>query len=76
MRKYTTIAKIEDYLLIDIDPTFETRVNTWIEEVSKYIEQVTGRILIANAVASVKKYDGNGRDEFSQMRWFLGTIEN
>ena len=64
MRKYTTIAKIEDYLLIDIDPAFEARVNTWIEEVSKYIEQVTGRIFIANAVASVKKYDGNGRDEF------------
>ena len=64
MRKYTTIAKIEDYLLIDIDAAFEARVNIWIEEVSKYIEQITGRVFIADATASVKKYDGNGKDEF------------
>lgn len=63
MRKYTTIAKIEDYLLIDIDPAFEARVNTWIEEVSKYIEQITGRIFTADDIAFIKKYDGNGKDE-------------
>ena len=61
MRQYTTIAQIEDYLLTEIAPAFEHRVLSWIEQVSRYIEQETGRVFIASA--SVKKYDGNSKDE-------------
>lgn len=57
-RQYTTIAQIEDYSLLIIAPTFQSRVISWVEEISKYIEQTTGRRFIAEPL--IKKYDGKG----------------
>ena len=59
-RGYSTIAKIEDYLLIDIIDSFEGRVNEWIAQMEEFVEQETGRAFMADETASEKVYDGNG----------------
>lgn len=57
-RGYTTIADIEDYLLIDIIASFEDRVKEWIAMMEKFVEKETGRVFIADTEeeASVKNY--------------------
>jgi hypothetical protein len=64
MRQYTTIAKVEAYLLIDIAEDFKDNVTRWIESVSKHIETYTGRVFIADAEdeESVRRFDGTGTD--------------
>lgn len=61
---YTTRQQIENYLLITIDPTFYTQVNSWIEQMEKYIDQVTGRNFVADAVATERLFDGNNANIF------------
>jgi hypothetical protein len=63
MKGYTTIEQIENYLLTEINIGFETQVESWIEEVEDYIDQMTGRNFVADTVASIKSYNGNGRNE-------------
>lgn len=43
MKGYTTKEQIENYLLIDIDDSFDTQVEKWITSVEKYIDLVTNR---------------------------------
>lgn len=62
MSKYTTIEKIENYLLTEIDSSFESEVEYWIEVMSSYIEKETGRTFIADEEASIRVYDGTGKD--------------
>lgn len=64
---YTTIAKLENYLLIDIDSSFHDQVDEWIEEVEAYIDLKTGRNFVADAEesgedagASTRRFDGDG----------------
>jgi hypothetical protein len=40
---YTTIEEISNYLLIEIDPSFEDTIESWIEAMSEYIDNETGR---------------------------------
>jgi len=40
---YITKDSIEDYLLINIDGSMDTRINEWIQAAQKYIEWYTGR---------------------------------
>ena len=56
-RQYTTIEKLQNYLLIDIDVAFEAQVTEWIEYMSNYIESQTGLVFIADSTASVKIYE-------------------
>lgn len=72
MRGYTSKTKIENYTLQTINASFDSQITAWIESVERYIEQLTGRIFIADLVASEKKYDGEGEtsqkfDEFVQL---------
>jgi len=60
---YTTKTKVENYILQDIDSSFDTQIDNWIEGIEKTIEQITGRIFIADAVASARLYDGDGTQE-------------
>ena len=53
---YTDIAAIEDYLLIDIEEDFEARVDEWIAMMEAFVEKETGRVFIADVIASTKKY--------------------
>lgn len=63
---YTTRAKIENYLLITIDPTFYTQVDQWIASIEAHIEKITGRVFVASPAADdsgdgeQRKYDGDG----------------
>jgi hypothetical protein len=70
--RYTTVAKLEDYLLIDIDDVFEEKVNDWIDGVSRLMDQLTNRKLVAEAVdteehteLTTKYYDGNDKEVIS-----------
>jgi len=79
MRGYTAKIAIENYLLTNIDSSFDTQIDTWIEAVEKYIENYTGRIFIADTEATEKKYDGDGEDTIfvddfiSLISVYLGT---
>lgn len=55
-RQYTTEEAIENYLLTDIDVSFSTQVDEWIEQMTVYIESVTGKIFIAGAT-DTKKFE-------------------
>ena len=65
MKGYTSINAIQNYLLTNIDLAFQPQVESWIEEVENYIDQQTDRNFIADSVASIKSYDGNGLDEIA-----------
>lgn len=59
----TTLQKIKDYLLTDIDPAFESAVEGYIDAVTAYIERFTGRTFSADASASPRVYDGTDSAE-------------
>lgn len=61
---YTTIQQIQNYLLITIDSTFQVQINSWIEQIEKYIDQSTGRNFVADTVASDRLFDGNNANVF------------
>lgn len=63
LKGYTTRQQIENYLLITIDASFYTQVDSWIEQIEKYIDQMTNRNFIADTSASRKYYDGDGTTE-------------
>lgn len=56
-KQFTTIEKIENYLLIDIDASFEAQIESWIETMSQYIEDETGRIFLAGTGTATMKYE-------------------
>ncbi len=56
---YTTRLKLENYLLTTIAASFYTQIDEWIEEVEEYIDQETGRIFVADSVASARYFDGD-----------------
>lgn len=57
---YTTEEKIEDYLLQNIDPTFSTRIDEWMQAVEGFIDKYTGRNFKADSSATARLYDGDG----------------
>jgi hypothetical protein len=63
MKGYTTIQQIQNYLLLDIALLFQSQVEEWISQVEDYIDQKTGRNFVADTVASIKSYNGNGSNE-------------
>jgi hypothetical protein len=63
MKGYTSRQEIENYLLITIDPTFYNQVNTWIGQIEKYIDKITGRNFVAEDESggdTERIYDGDG----------------
>ena len=60
MRGYTNQSTIENYMLKSIDNSFQLQLEAWIESIEKLIEQTTGRIFIADTVASERIYNGQG----------------
>ena len=57
---YTTKNKIENYLLITIDNTFDSQVDEWIAQVESHIDKMTGRNFIADTTETDRLYDGDG----------------
>lgn len=60
---YTTEEIIENYILNDIDPSFSTQIDSWIEAIENIIDNETGRNFIADASASARVFDGDGTPE-------------
>jgi hypothetical protein len=60
---YTTKEKIENYLLTEIDASFDTQVNDWIVAMENYIDKITGRSFKADTVNSDRYFNGNGKRE-------------
>ena len=59
MKGYTSRIEIQNYLLITIDASQQAQVDAWITGMEAYVDRMTGRNFIADAVASEKKYDGD-----------------
>ncbi|MDD5068484.1 MAG: hypothetical protein PHN89_02710 [Candidatus Pacebacteria bacterium] len=60
---YTTIEKVENYLLTEIAENFEYQITDWMIQVEDMIDQRTGRNFVADAAATEKSYDGDGSNE-------------
>ena len=58
-----TIQELQNYLLTEIDSSFTGQVNTWINQMSKYIETETGQEFAEQAEASERVFDGNSKRE-------------
>lgn len=59
----TTIEKIENYLVITIDESFQPTVEEYIDAVTAYIERFTGRTFSADEEPSERVYDGTDSGE-------------
>jgi len=59
MKGYTTKEKIVNYLMVNIDSSFDDQVEDWIMESEEYIDHVTDRNFKADSVVSQRRYDGD-----------------
>ncbi|HEY1037153.1 MAG TPA: hypothetical protein VGE62_01065 [Candidatus Paceibacterota bacterium] len=62
--KYTTPLKIEEYMMIEIEPSFEPVVERWIEAVSRMMDKYTNRTLVADPADVTRYFNGDGKDVF------------
>ena len=59
---YTTKSRIQNFLLINIDDSFESQITEWISVVTAYINNYCGTEFEQES-ATYKLYDGDGTDE-------------
>ncbi len=57
----TTKSEIENYILMNIDSSFDSQIDLWIESVQKEIEEMTNRKFTVDDEFVERKFDGNGR---------------
>lgn len=57
----TTVEKVQNYLLLEIDQAFQPQVEDWILAITEHIERVTQRKFTADEQFQEKKYDGTGK---------------
>jgi len=60
---YTTKEAVENYLLIDIDASFDEQIEEWIEGVEDHIDHETNRdfaVVAEDAVFEDRTFDGDG----------------
>lgn len=57
---YTDKGRVQRYLNVDIDSSYDTQVDDWIAEVKKFIDDYCGKTF--EAVTETRYYDGNGRN--------------
>jgi hypothetical protein len=60
---YTTKQKVQNYLMTNIDSSFDTQVTEWISGVEKFINKYTGREDGFEATSKTKYFDGNNERE-------------
>lgn len=60
---YTNKGAIQNYLMIDIDSSFDTQVTTWITAVQNYINNYTGKKDGFESAAETRYFDGNDKRE-------------
>lgn len=61
MADYTTVTKVENYTLQNIDPAFEPKVEEWVAAMSRFADSYCNRKLVADGSDSTRYFDGNGR---------------
>ncbi len=54
---YTTIAKVEAYLIQDIDPSFQANVTRWIAGVTTMMDSMANRKLVADTYLSDEQFE-------------------
>ena len=57
---YTTKTALENYILQNIDASFDSQITSWIEAIEAFIDIQTGRNFIADSEASERVFDGRG----------------
>jgi hypothetical protein len=63
LKGYTSKEAIENYMLIDIDDSFDDQIDEWMETVEEYIDNTTNRDftpVAEDAVAEDRTFDGDG----------------
>jgi len=63
MKGYTTRAKIENFLLITVEEYFYDQVDDFIDDVERFIDELTGRNFVADEEASARLYNGDNTNE-------------
>jgi hypothetical protein len=63
LKNYTTKEDIENYILNDIDNSFDDQLDSWMEGVERIIDNLTGRNFKADSTASARVFDGDGTNE-------------
>jgi hypothetical protein len=59
----TTLQKVKDYSLIEIESAYESVVEEYIDAVTAYIERYTGRIFTTDTIATERVFDGTDTGE-------------
>jgi len=70
---YTNIITIENYLLTTIKEYFKSQVEEWIVQTEDFIEDITGRVFIADEVATYRKFELDRN--YSEEIWFDECVE-
>lgn len=60
---YTDKIAIENYLLQEIEDTFNDQLNDYISSAERIIDEITGRNFVADSEASARLYDGDGSED-------------
>ncbi len=64
---YTTKSAIENYLLKDINSSFDEQIEEWISAISKFIDQYTNRTFAvddeSDAEATARLFEGTGKQK-------------
>ena len=60
---YTDKAAIQNYMLKDIDASFDGTIDEWIEGAENTIDLLTGRNFIADQAATVRYFSGDNEKE-------------
>lgn len=55
-----TKEDIENYIMAEIDPAFDSQINSWIKAVEGYIEKYLDYQLIMDETATTRYFDGTG----------------
>jgi hypothetical protein len=63
LKGYTTKEEIQNYILNDIDDSFDDQIDSWIEAVEQIIDAITGRNFKADSAASARVFSGDGTQE-------------
>ena len=62
MSQYTNRTAVQNYLLVNIDTSFDTQIDEWCIAVSNWIDTYCNRDSFEQEAATSKLYDGNGLD--------------
>lgn len=60
---YTNKTAVENYILQNIDSSFDSQLDSWISGIEQVIDQITGRNFIADSTASARLFGGDDEQD-------------